>query len=325
MRNLGGSRLLISPIIMGCWQAGKTDWGDVNDTDSIAAIKAAFDAGITTFDTAAVYGAGHSEVVLGKALSGLRDKVVIASKVFVNDLNYNRVMNSCEKSLKNLQTDYLDLYQIHWPSGSFGNKKVPIEETMRALNKLKKAGKIRAIGVSNFSLAELKAAQLHGKIDSLQPPYSLFWRQMEVDLQPYCVEHNLTILAYSALAQGLLTGKFSKDHQFNRNDIRAYNKLFQGELYQQAQIAISQLRQIASELHTKLSTLILAWTIAQPQVCAIVGARNAEQASQNAAAINLKVKPEIISKIDEIGRIVSDKLDDDLVMWDLAKARANMD
>jgi aryl-alcohol dehydrogenase-like predicted oxidoreductase len=127
------------------------------------------------------------------------------------------VIEACERSLKNLQTDYIDLYQIHWPSGSFKSEIVPIEETMRALNKLQEQGKIWAIGVSNFSRDQLAEAAQYGRIESLQPPYSLFWRQIEKDLVPYCVENNISILAYSSLAQGLLTGKFGPAHQFSES------------------------------------------------------------------------------------------------------------
>ena len=140
---------------MGTWQAGKEMWAGIDDTESITAIKAAYDAGITTFDTAEVYGNGHSEKIVGNALQNVRDRVVIATKVFSNHLQYKKVINACHGSLKNLNTDYIDLYQIHWPPGSFGAKPVPLEETMGALSDLKAQGKIRAIGVSNFSRSQL--------------------------------------------------------------------------------------------------------------------------------------------------------------------------
>src|SRR6476469_788772 len=162
-------------------------WVGVEDADTIKAIRAAFEAGITTIDTAEVYGEGHSERVVAEALSDVRDQVVYATKVFANHLKYDQVIEACDRSLKNLKTDYIDLYQIHWPSGAFKSEVVPIEETMRALNDLKQQGKIRAIGVSNFSRAQLEEASQYGRIDSLQPPYSLFWRYIETDITPYCV------------------------------------------------------------------------------------------------------------------------------------------
>ncbi|MEJ2363860.1 MAG: aldo/keto reductase, partial [Deltaproteobacteria bacterium] len=206
LRTLGTSEVKISPIIMGTWQAGKDMWVGIDDSETIKALRAAFEAGITTIDTAEYYGHGHSERVIGEALADVRDQLVYATKVFPNHLKYDQVVAACHLSLKNLRTEYLDLYQIHWPAGSWGTDPVPIEETMRALNDLKKQGKIRAIGVSNFSRAQLEEAVGFGRIDSLQPPYSLFWRQVEKDARPYCVENNLTIMAYSPMAQGLLTG-----------------------------------------------------------------------------------------------------------------------
>ena len=227
-RTLGNSEVQISPILMGTWQAGKKMWVGIEDEESIKAIRGGFEAGITTIDTAEVYGEGHSERIVGKALADVREQVVYASKVFSNHLKYDQVIEACDRSLENLQTDYLDLYQIHWPSGNFNSEVVPIEETMKALNKLKEQGKIRAIGVSNFSRTQIEEAAQYGRIDSLQPPYSLFWRQVEKDARDYCVENNIAILAYSSLAQGLLTGKFGIDHQFAEGDHRAKNKLFQG-------------------------------------------------------------------------------------------------
>ena len=197
-RMIGTSGIKISSIIMGTWQAGKEMWVGIDDTESIKAIKAAYDAGITTFDTAEVYGDGHSEKIVGNALQNVRDKVVIATKVFSNHLRYQQVIDACHQSLKNLNTDYIDLYQIHWPPGSFGAKHVPLEETMGALTDLKAQDKIRAIGVSNFSKSQMETAAKYGKIDSLQPPYSLFWRQVETDALPYCLENNITLLAYSS-------------------------------------------------------------------------------------------------------------------------------
>ncbi|MBD1940758.1 aldo/keto reductase, partial [Coleofasciculus sp. FACHB-712] len=214
-RHLGTSDIQISPIVMGTWQAGKRMWVGIEDADTIKAIRVAFDAGITTVDTAEVYGEGHSEQIVAQALSDVRDQAVYATKVFANHLKYDQVIEACDRSLKNLKTDYIDLYQIHWPSGVFKSEIVPIEETMNALNHLKEQGKIRAIGVSNFSRAQLEEAAQYGRIDSLQPPYSLFWRWVEKDAMPYCVENKISILAYSSLAQGLLTGKFGSDHQFD--------------------------------------------------------------------------------------------------------------
>lgn len=300
---------------MGTWQAGKQMWTGIDDNETARAMRSAFEAGITTFDTAEAYGEGHSERILGKALADVRDRVVYATKVFANHLKYDQVIKACESSLKSLQTDYIDLYQIHWPAGSFGTKKVPVEETMRALNDLKEQGKIRVIGVSNFSRDQLEEASQYGRIDSLQPPYSLFWRQVENDAMPYCIEKNITVLAYSPMAQGLLTGRFGPDHQYENGDHRTKGKLFQPDNYTRVQEALSQLRPITEKLNITMGQLALAWVTAQRNTCAIAGARNAEQAVQNAKAGKVKLDPDVVKEMDAIGRTVTDHLDDSPVMW----------
>jgi myo-inositol catabolism protein IolS len=314
-RQLGKSKIEISAIIFGGWQAGKSGWTSINDDDTIAAHQAALDAGITTFDTAEAYGEGYSERILAQALGNRRDEIVIATKVWAGNLKPDKVVEACERSLKNLNTDRIDLYQIHWPSGSFGSAVVPIADTMGALNQLKEQGKIRAIGVSNFSRAQLSEAAQHGRIDSLQPPYSLFWRQVEQEAAPYCIENKISILAYSPLAQGLLTGKFQRGHTFEKGDNRSGNRLFQGETYERAQLALERLRPLADKYGITLGQLSLAWLIAQPQTSAIVGARNAEQASQNAAAGDIEIDADDLEMIDEIGRTVTDRLDNNPIMW----------
>jgi aryl-alcohol dehydrogenase-like predicted oxidoreductase len=226
------------------------------------------------------------------------------------------VIEACHGSLKRLKTDFIDLYQIHWPSGSFNSEIVPIEETMGALNHLKEQGKIRAIGVSNFSRAQLQAASQYGRIDSLQPPYSLFWRQVERDARPDCIENNITIIAYSPLAQGLLTGKFSRGDTVDSQGFRDKNKLFQGENYERAQQALDNLRPIAERYQCSLAQLAIAWLIAQPQTNTIAGARNVQQATDNAKAAQVQLTADDIAQIDAIGRIVSDRLDDNPVMWE---------
>ncbi len=314
-RRLGTSSITISPVIMGTWQAGRQMWTDIDDAESVRAIRCALDAGVTTIDTASVYGDGHSERIVARAVGADRSRVVIATKVFANAMKHDQVMAACERSLANLATDYIDLYQIHWPSGAFGSDQVPIEETMGALVKLKAQGKIRAIGVSNFSETQLAEALEYGDIVSLQPPYSLFWRQVEQDARPLCLARNLTILAYSPMAQGLLTGKFGPDHRFKRGDHRAQNRLFAPEHFNRARTALDQLQPIADRYGATLGQLALAWVMAQPSTCAIAGARNADQAAQNAAAARIAISTEDLAAMDRIGRQVTDHLDDDPVMW----------
>jgi aryl-alcohol dehydrogenase-like predicted oxidoreductase len=315
-RQLGQSDLQITPILMGTWQAGKRWWVGIEDDESIRTLRAAYEAGITTIDTAEVYGDGHSEQIVARALSDVRDQVIYATKVFATHLRYEQVIAACENSLRNLQTDWIDLYQIHWPSGSFGSERVPIEETLRALVHLQETGKIRAIGVSNFSLGQLQEAMQYARIDSLQPPYSLFWRGIERELRPYCVAHNITILAYSPLAQGLLTGRFGPNHQFPQGDVRASNQLFQGDVYQRALTTVEQLRPMAERHHCSLAQLALAWVMAQPQTGAIAGARHPEQARENAGAVQVKLTAEDLAEMDRIGRPVSEPLMDQTVLWE---------
>lgn len=315
LRRLGNSEIRISPILMGTWQAGKAMWTGIDDNETQKAIRAAYDAGINTFDTAEVYGNGHSERILGKAVSGIRDKVVLATKVFSNHLKSDQIRKACERSLKNLQTDYIDVYQVHWPPGSFGHVAVPMAEIMMTFKDLKKQGKIRAIGVSNFSREQLEAAARHAEVVSLQPPYSLFWRQVENDAADYCRDNGLSMLAYSPMAQGLLTGRFGPDHQFEKGDHRSSNRLFQAPHFQRAQAALERLRPIAESKGISLGQLALAWVIAQPNTCAIAGARNADQAIQNAGAAQVRLSAEELQTLDEIGRSVTDQLDDNPVLW----------
>ena len=314
-RKLGNSDIEVSAIVMGTWQAGKDMWTGIQDSETERALRSAFDAGINTFDTAEAYGKGHSERVVARALSKVRDQVVYATKVFANHLQHDQVRQACEQSLKNLQTDRIDLYQIHWPSGSWGSAKVPIEETMSALNTLKQQGKIRAIGVSNFSAKQLADAGQYGQIVSLQPPYSLLWRQLESDAMPHCIDHGISILAYSPMAQGLLTGKFGPGHRFESGDHRSRNRLFQPEHFDRVQQALDGLRPIARRNNCTLGQLALAWVIAQPNAFAIAGARNANQAVENAAAGDIRLSDEDLLAMDQIGRMVTDHLDDNPKMW----------
>jgi aryl-alcohol dehydrogenase-like predicted oxidoreductase len=314
-RLLGKSGIRISPIVMGMWQAGKDMWAGIDDQETFRAVRAAFDAGINAFDTAEMYGRGHSERMLAEATAGIRSKVVYMTKVFSNHLSYNQVLAACHRSLKNLKTDYIDLYQIHWPAGSWGSRPVPIEETLRALNDLKSQGKIRAIGVSNFSRAQIEEARRFGSIDSLQPPYSLFWRQAEKDALPYCADNGLTVLAYSPMAQGILAGRFGPRPLFAQEDHRKGHRLFQPDIYPRVQEAVARLRPIAARNHVTLGQLALAWVIRHPGVCAIAGARNAEQASENARAATRVLSAADLAEMEAIGRTVTDALDDNPVQW----------
>jgi myo-inositol catabolism protein IolS len=305
----------VSRIVCGGWQAGKDLWAGIRDDESIAAMRAAFEAGITAFDTAEDYGNGHSERILGQALGHCRDQIVIATKVSWHHLRREQIVEACERSLRNLGTDRIDLYQVHWPAGTFGSERVPLEESMAALVDLRAQGKIRAIGVSNFDLAQLEEACRLGPVDSLQPPYSLFWRVIEADLLPFCERAGIAILAYSPLAQGLLTGRFHAGHGFAPGDNRADNKLFQGDTFQRALAAVEALRPIAARHGGSLAQLALAWITSHPTAAAIAGVRSAAQAGENAAAGDVALPAADLAEMDRISRQVVDHLDENPVMW----------
>jgi aryl-alcohol dehydrogenase-like predicted oxidoreductase len=300
---------------MGMWQTGKDMWAGIDDRETRRALRAAFDAGINAFDTAEAYGRGHSERMLAAATADIRSKVVYMTKVFSNHLRYDQVMAACNRSLKNLKTDYIDLYQIHWPSGTWGSRSVSIEETLRALNDLKSQGKIRAIGVSNFSRAQLEGAACFGTIDSLQPPYSLLWRHAERDTLPYCWENGITVLAYSPMAQGILAGRFGARPRFEEGDHRAKHRLFRSEIYPKVQKAVEDLKPIAQRNGITLAQLALAWVISHPDTCAIAGARNAAQAAENARAAQLVLPEADLVAMETISRSVTELLDDNPVQW----------
>lgn len=306
-------QLRLSPVIMGTWQADKQHWRGVDDQALTGAIHAALDAGVTTFDTAEEYGDGASEQLLGEALKGRREQAIICSKVFSNHLRKDQVIEACHRSLTNLQVDYVDLYQIHWPAGSWGSEPVPLAETMEALMGLREQGKIREIGVSNFNLEQLEEAKRHGEVFSLQPPYSLFWRHIDATIRPYCEAEGVHILAYSPLGQGILTGRFGPGHRFDDN--RKHNLLFAHPHVDRAQAALAQLRPIAEELGISLGQLAIAWVLAQPLTHAVVGARNARQITQSAAAARMTLSQAQLQRIDEIGRQVSDPLQARSVPW----------
>ena len=301
---------------MGTWQAGKKDWVGIDDQVSTRAIQTAFDAGINAFDTAEAYGKGHSERILGNALAHVRNRVVYITKVSPNHLKRDQVLQACHRSLKNLKTDYIDVYMVHWPAGCWNTKMVPLEETLEAMNELKRKGKIRTIGVSNFSFSQLKEAVHYGAVAALQSPYSLFWRHVERDSLPYCIEKEITLFAYSPMGQGLLTGKFPISHEFDKKDNRSRNKLFKGKTAERAQIALADLRLIAERNGLSLGQLALGWVIAHPWTSAVAGARNEEQVRQNAMAAEVRLSEEDQREIDKIGRTVTDPMEDNPVMWD---------
>lgn len=306
-RPLGKSGLDVTVITFGCWQAGKDwAWANVDDSDSIAAMQAALDSGINFFDTAEGYGEGHSEEVLGKALAGKRDEVLIASKT--NGLSPEKLRAALEGSLGRLGTDRVDLYQIHWPSGTWGGDVIPIGETMGALNELKAEGKIRAIGVSNFSSEQITEALKFGQLDSLQPPYSLLWRPYEDNgTFQTCIDNNVGVISYSSIAQGLLTGKFTRENK--PEDNRARSVLYEGEHYEHALDAVEKLKPIAAKHNATLAQLATAWVLHQPGITsAIVGARNTSQIKDISGAAGINLDEGDLQEMEKIGRAVTDEI-----------------
>lgn len=314
--NIGTSTINASKIILGTWQAGKEMWGEVDDRETSKAIRGALDLGINTIDTAPVYGNGHSEQVIGNALKEVaREQYYLATKVFSNKLKYDQVISECEKSLKNLQTDYIDLYQIHWPSGTFNSEIVPIQETMDALNFLKAEEKILNIGVSNFSKAQIQEAMQYGDIVSNQPPYSLIWRPYDQETNPFCRAHNIAILAYSPLAQGILTGKFDKNHKFHKDDHRAQNKFMDPKVFTYVEKVLIGLRPLAEKYDTSIGNIALHWLISRPHTFAIVGARNLEQVQNNVKSCDFTLSYEELIEIDKLSELITKNMDQSGTMW----------
>ncbi len=311
-RPLGRSGFDVSILTFGCWQAGGAEWNDTNDDDSLAAMRAAFEAGITFFDTAEGYGGGHSEELVGRFLSEVgKDSIRVATKVGAGNLAGEKVKQSCEKSLKLLGLERLDLYQIHWPAGTWGSPIVPIEETMTALVQLQNEGKIGSIGVSNFNGKQIEEAAQYGRIDSLQPPYSLFFQPyVQNGTTDYCERNGIGVLPYSPLAQGLVSGKFSMENR--PTDNRQGNQLFKDPTYGLALEAVEKLKPIAEKHNATTLQVALAWLIAQPGVTSpIVGARTPQQIQGAAKAASLTLDPADIEEISVLAQPVLASLPED--------------
>ena len=328
-RQLGKSDVYVSPVIFGAWAIGGWMWGGTEEADSIAAIRAAVDHGVNTIDTAAIYGMGYSEDLVGRAIKGIREKVVIATKcgmrwnsnegsdpwpqkdsqgrdiIIRRNSKPDSIAYECEQSLKRLGVDVIDLYQIHWPDTT-----TSVEDSMHAMLKLKEQGKIRAIGVSNYDVKWLRGAINAAPISSLQPPYSLIQRRIESEILPFCREHNIGILVYSPLERGLLTGKVGPDRQFAPGDHRAGHKYFTVENRTRVLAALDKIRPIAEKHNASLAQIVISWTIHEPGItAALVGARNAEQAAHNAGAMNVLLsdaeRAQIRAAFDEPARVMN--------------------
>jgi aryl-alcohol dehydrogenase-like predicted oxidoreductase len=317
---LGQSDLNVSTYVLGCWSfAGGRYWGEQDDAVSIATVHAALDAGINFFDTAEAYETGTSERVLGKGLVGRRDQAIIATKVAANHLAADHVIAACEGSLRNLQTDYIDLYLIHWP-----NWKVPLSETVGALEKLKDQGKIRAIGVCNFAVRDLsEMLELHPIVTN-QLPYNLLWRVIEREILPACLANDVGLMCYSPLAQGLLTGRYAGADEvpdgLARTRLYASTRAMadHGEPGCEAEVftALAEIKRIAAELGQSMAAVALAWLRQQPGVATIlIGARSPEELQLNLPALNLSLSPDIIQRLNQVTEPVKEKLGNNPDMW----------
>jgi myo-inositol catabolism protein IolS len=286
----------VSTITFGCWELGNDGkWTFTSDDNNIAALRQAFDRGVTTFDSAEGYGSGHSELVVGKALSGIRNQCVIASKVSPGHLHAGDVRRSIEVSLKNLGTDYLDIYYIHWP-----NTEVPLAETLGEFDKLKAEGLIRAIGVSNFSLEQLEAAAKLTRIDILQLEYSLLKRDPEVGILPFCIAHGIGFTSYSSLAKGILTGAYHLGHaKVTPTDFRAERRLFLPAHLEKETELILLMKALAERQSVSISQVALAWLLCRPgMTTAIIGTQSAKHLDDNLAAAGVVLPVDMLDQLD---------------------------
>ena len=308
---LGRSELEVSPIAFGTWQLGG-DWGTTDKQAAIAAIRQAADHGINFFDTAQAYGFGASESLLARALKGRpRDQFVIATKGGLRpaagggierDAGPDWIRRGVDSSLKALGTDYIDLYQVHWPDPN-----VPFTETAGALADLKAAGKIRHVGVSNFDAKQLEEFSKTLLVETLQPVYHLFRRDIEQSVLPYTEAHDIGVLVYGPLGHGLLSGALTPDSRFAPDDWRSKSDVFRGEPYLRNLRVVSALERFAQlELGTSVSRLAVAWVLSNPAVhVAIVGTRNPRHIDDAIAATEIKLDAAALHRIEDI---VSDEV-----------------
>lgn len=305
---LGSSGVRVSRVALGTWAIGGWLWGGTDVEESVRAIHAALDMGISTVDTAPVYGFGLSEEILADALARRRvprEQVVIATKFGMEwddkenvwrNAKPERIRREIDDSLRRLRTDYIDLYQIHWP-----DPETPIAETAQAVKELYDAGKIRAVGVCNYSVEQLEEWRRHAPLHSVQPRYNLLERKIEADVLPYCREHGLAVLAYSPLARGLLTGKFTENPTFKPGDNRQTDPRFTGENYKRNLRIVDQLKAMAAEKGKTVAQLAVRWVLDQPGVTvALWGARTPAQIQEAAGVSGWQLSQEDLERIEAI-------------------------
>jgi len=319
-RKFGSTDIEISRIVMGCWAiGGGYTWGEQDEKDSLDTIRAAVDTGINMFDTAEFYNEGYSEEVLGKGLAGLRDKVLIATKAWFENLTADKLIQACEGSLKRLKTDYIDLYQIHWP-----NWNVPLEETFSAMEKLKRNGKIRFAGVSNFGVRDLTAALDCAEIVTDQLAYSLLFRAIEYEILENCRQAQVGVLAYSPLAQGLLTGKFKGPDEVDdeRARVRWFSKNRSGTVHdsdgceKETFEAVARIEAISATIGEPMANVALAWVLQQPGITAVLaGARRPDQIISNAHAADLELTDGVLNDLSHATEAVKKNIGPNADPW----------
>ena len=294
----------ISRIGLGTWAIGGWMWGGADDERSVTTIRTALERGINLIDTAPVYGFGHSEEVVGKALEGVRDQAVIATKVALDwsdggprrNSTPARIRQEIEDSLRRLRTDRIDLYQVHWP-----DPLVPIEETAAELEKLRQEGKILAIGVSNYSTDQMDAFRKAAPLASVQPPYNLFERAIEADVLPYARDNGLAVLGYGALCRGLLSGRMNSSTTFDGDDLRKSDPKFKAPRFAQYLAAVEALKNLARERHGKsVLALAIRWVLDQGPTIALWGARRPDQLDGINEAFGWTLSPQDMQDIDRL-------------------------
>ncbi|MFC4808600.1 aldo/keto reductase [Paenibacillus sp. GCM10023250] len=310
-RKLGKNGPELSVIGFGSWAIGgggwASAWGNQDDELSVESVRVALDNGINFFDTAAVYGLGHSEEVIGSALKGDRDKVVLATKCgLVWDENktiskngtYDSILREAEASLRRLGTDYIDLYQMHWPDT---DTNAPAEETMRAMEKLVLDGKVRYVGVSNYNVPLLKASLAVRHVDSLQPPYSILRPAVEAEILPFCLEQGIGVVAYSPLTSGLLSGNYTYDTTFPADDWRSRNAAHTGEGLRKNVDRVEKLKGIAGRYGITVPQLAIAYDLAHPALTsAIVGVRKPSHILSVLPGIDVELDEATLAEIRKI-------------------------
>jgi aryl-alcohol dehydrogenase-like predicted oxidoreductase len=310
---IANTGIRISRIGLGTWAMGGWMWGGADDAASIATIHRALEAGITLIDTAPAYGQGHSEEVVGRALAGKRDGVVIATKAGLawdeqgnvrRDASSARIAKEVEDSLARLQTDRIDIYQVHWPDPA-----TPIDATAEAMRRLYDAGKIRAVGVSNFSPQQMDLFRAVAPLHTIQPPYNLFERGAEREVLPYAVEHGLTALTYGVLCRGLLSGRMNETTTFAGDDLRRVDPKFTPPRYAHYLQAVRRLGDLARERYGKGAIdLAIRWTLDRPGVGAVLrGARRPDQLDAVGGAFDFQLDR---AAFDEVERILVEEIPD---------------